>query len=68
MLIPLGEVPARLAELPATTTVHVMCHAGGRSAQATEYLVANGYDAVNVTGGITEWMAAGLPTESGPAA
>ena len=66
VLIPLGELPSRLAEVPADTTVHVMCHAGGRSAQATEFLAANGYDVVNVTGGITEWMAAGLPTDSGP--
>jgi rhodanese-related sulfurtransferase len=38
-----------------------MCHVGGRSAQATTYLEAQGLDVVNVTGGIVEWYRAGLP-------
>ena len=64
-LIPLGELMARLGEIPTEGTVHIMCHAGGRSAQATVYLEAQGVDAVNVAGGITEWIASGLPVERG---
>ena len=59
--IPLGSLVERLAEVPRDRTVYVMCHVGGRSAQATQYLEAQGFDAVNVTGGIVAWYRAGLP-------
>ncbi|MCS0499086.1 rhodanese-like domain-containing protein [Protaetiibacter mangrovi] len=64
-LIPLGELPARLDELPADRTLYVICHSGGRSAQATAFLEAQGIDAVNVIGGILGWHGAGLPIEQG---
>ncbi|MBN9139953.1 MAG: rhodanese-like domain-containing protein [Micrococcales bacterium] len=64
-LIPLGELPQRLGELPAGETLYVMCHSGGRSAHATAFLEAQGIDAVNVLGGITGWFGAGLPVERG---
>ncbi|QTX04020.1 rhodanese-like domain-containing protein [Agromyces archimandritae] len=63
--IPLGELVARLGEVPTDRTVHVLCHSGGRSAQATEFLAAQGVDAVNITGGITEWHRQGLPVVIG---
>ena len=59
--IPLASLVERLDEVPRDRTVYVMCHVGGRSAQATQFLEANGIDAVNVTGGILEWYRAGLP-------
>jgi rhodanese-related sulfurtransferase len=59
--IPLGSLVQRIAEVPRDRTVYVMCHVGGRSAQATTYLEAQGLDVVNVTGGIVEWYRAGLP-------
>lgn len=59
--IPLGELVERLDEVPRDRTVYVMCHVGGRSAQATQYLGAQGIDAVNITGGIVAWYRAGLP-------
>ena len=37
----------------------VVCRVGGRSAQATGYLVQQGIDAVNLDGGMVEWAAAG---------
>ncbi len=64
-LIPLGELVARLDEVPADRPVYVMCHAGGRSAQATAYLEQAGYDAINVDGGITAWIESGLPVQRG---
>ncbi|PZQ88187.1 MAG: sulfurtransferase [Leifsonia xyli] len=64
-LIPLGELTGRLDELPADRTLYIMCHSGGRSAQATAFLEAQGIDAVNVAGGITAWAGAGLPVEQG---
>ena len=63
--IPLGELVARLDEVPRDTTVYVLCHVGGRSAQATQYLETQGFDAVNIDGGIVEWYRAGLPVAVG---
>lgn len=59
--VTLSQVPARATEVPSDRAVMVVCRAGGRSAQATEWLVANGYDAHNVLGGMQAWAAAGLP-------
>ena len=59
--VTLSQVPARAGEVPTDRAVMVVCRAGGRSAQATEWLVANGYDAHNVLGGMQAWAAAGLP-------
>lgn len=63
--IPLGELVARLDEVPRDRTVYVMCHVGGRSAQAVQYLEQQGIDAVNVEGGILAWYQQGLPVVLG---
>ena len=60
-LIPLGELVQRLDEVPRTGPVYVVCHLGGRSAQATGFLAAQGIDAINVVGGMDAWQRAGLP-------
>ena len=59
--IPLGDLPDRVGELPEDQRLLVVCHAGGRSAQATAWLVQGGRDAVNVEGGMVDWARAGLP-------
>jgi len=56
--IPLMDLPQRLTELPEGQTL-VVCRVGGRSAQATGYLVQQGVDAVNLDGGMLEWAGAG---------
>jgi rhodanese-related sulfurtransferase len=61
--VPLGEVPARLGELP-DGEVHVICRSGGRSARAVAWLEQNGFEAVNVAGGMGAWQAAGRPMVS----
>ncbi|WP_188744574.1 rhodanese-like domain-containing protein [Agromyces bauzanensis] len=66
--IPLGTLPARLGDVPRDHIVYVMCHAGGRSARATQYLESEGIDAVNIDGGITRWYGDGLPVTLGGAA
>ncbi|WP_353828975.1 rhodanese-like domain-containing protein [Agromyces sp. SYSU T0242] len=66
--IPLGALVERLDEVPRDRTVYVLCHAGGRSAQATQYLAGQGVDAVNISGGILEWSRSGLPMTLGGAA
>jgi rhodanese-related sulfurtransferase len=57
--IPMSELAARLGELPADVDVYVVCRSGGRSARVTAYLNGNGWDAVNVDGGMQSWHAAG---------
>ncbi len=55
-VIPMGEIPDRIGELPADKPIAVLCHAGGRSARVTAYLNQNGLtNAVNVAGGIDAW-------------
>ena len=63
--IPLGEVAARVDEVPRTGAVYVICARGGRSAKAVEHYRSLGIDAVNVAGGTLGWIDAGLPIESG---
>ena len=54
--IPLGELPARLGEIPSDRPVLIHCHHGGRSLRATQFLRAQGRPAVsNVKGGIDAW-------------
>lgn len=59
--IPLAELPGRLDEVPTGQSL-LVCHVGGRSAQATAYLQQQGHDAVNLEGGMDAWEAAGRPT------
>ena len=67
-LIPLQNVPERLAEIPEEGTVYVICALGGRSRVAAEFLRGQGRDAVNVLGGPTAWVDADFPTEAGESA
>ena len=54
--IPMGEVPARLAELDPHQETVVMCRSGGRSMQVAQFLARNGFENVaNLTGGILAW-------------
>ncbi|MCL3817204.1 rhodanese-like domain-containing protein [Aeromicrobium wangtongii] len=59
--IPLGEIPGRVGELDPTVRTLVICHLGGRSARATQWLQAQGHDVTNVEGGMDAWRAAGRP-------
>ena len=66
MAIPMGEIPARTAEIPRDKAVYVLCHGGVRSARVVEFLRSQGFaNAVNVRGGIAAWSAeidASVPT------
>jgi adenylyltransferase/sulfurtransferase len=54
--IPMGDIPARLAELPRDRHILVLCHHGGRSRRVTQFLRANDYHLTsNVAGGIDAW-------------
>ncbi len=65
--LPLGYLPARLAELPADRPIVVQCRGGSRSAIAASLLRRLGRsDVSNLTGGIDAWRAAGLPLTGTP--
>jgi rhodanese-related sulfurtransferase len=56
MDMPMGELPARLEEIPRDRPVVVLCHHGVRSLKATLWLRSQGVDeAVNLAGGIDAW-------------
>lgn len=64
VLIPLAELPDRVAELPEDRDIYVHCRMGGRSRRAVEFLrVAGRPRSANVRGGIDAWDVAGLPVE-----
>ena len=55
-LVPLGELPQRLAEFDRDENFAVHCKTGGRSARAVKLLQDAGFGNVyNVKGGITAW-------------
>ncbi len=58
--IPLNDLGARYTELPSGPVL-VVCRSGHRSAYATAYLVNQGFDAVNLAGGLVDWARAGRP-------
>ena len=62
--IPMGDVPSRLDDLPEGDPLYVTCRGGGRSARVAAWLNQNGFDAVNVGGGMGDWEAAGRPMVS----
>lgn len=60
--IPLKELPARLAELPRTAPVYLICATGNRSEKAAQFLRQAGLERpINVRGGTKAWRDAGLP-------
>ena len=61
--VPMREVPQRLADLPRAQTL-VVCKVGGRSGQVVGYLAQQGFDVVNLDGGMLDWQAAGRPMVS----
>ncbi|MBK7217667.1 MAG: rhodanese-like domain-containing protein [Candidatus Promineofilum sp.] len=63
-LIPMGEVAARLAELPRDKEIIVTCRTGNRSGQVADLLREQGFTNVhNMSGGIVAWEEAGYPVE-----
>jgi len=58
---PLRGLHASSDRLPRERTIVVVCRSGNRSARAAKVLTKAGFDAVNLTGGMTAWKAAGLP-------
>lgn len=53
--IPMGQVADRVGELERDKTVIVLCRSGRRSLEVARFLKQNGFDAVNLAGGILAW-------------
>lgn len=62
-LIPSGQLAVQMKKLPKNKEIIVICASGSRSVPATRQLIAAGYKAFNVQGGMSAWMRAGLPVK-----
>lgn len=62
-LIPLDQLPSRLAELPKDRPIAVICRSGNRSQEGRNILLEAGFNATSVDGGLSAWRSAGYPVE-----
>ena len=53
--IPLGLVEFRMHELDKSKEYIMVCRSGGRSGRATEFLEEQGYNVINMQGGMLSW-------------
>ena len=53
--IPVGQLRARLGEIPRDREIHVFCRSGQRSYIATRILLQNGFKVKNISGGMLNW-------------
>ena len=59
--IAMSEPAERLAELDASRRTICICRSGNRSARVTSWLREQGFDAVNMSGGMSAWASYGHP-------
>jgi len=64
-LVPMGELPSRLTELPKDKPIYVICASGNRSLSMTGFLIRAGHEAYSVAGGTEAWAQAGHPIARG---
>ncbi|MCD5322446.1 MULTISPECIES: rhodanese-like domain-containing protein [Pontibacillus] len=53
--IPLGSLDERKDELDKDKEYVMVCRSGGRSGKATAFLEENGYNVINMDGGMLAW-------------
>lgn len=65
ILIPVQELEERIVELNPykNMTIIAICRSGVRSTSATKLLRENGFEALNMIGGMVRWNAEGLPVQ-----
>jgi rhodanese-related sulfurtransferase len=61
--IELTELAAQVETIDRHRPVVFYCRSGGRSAMAAELFRGAGFTAHNMSGGLVEWVAVGLPIE-----
>ena len=55
-LIPMGQLPRKLAELDPGQETVVICHHGIRSRQVGHYMESQGFERIiNLSGGVEQW-------------
>lgn len=64
-LIPLGKLSNRMKELPKNREIVCVCRSGNRSRSAAKKLIAAGYSASNLKGGMLAWKWSKLPVKKG---
>jgi rhodanese-related sulfurtransferase len=64
-LIPLGQLGNRMKELPKNREIVCVCRSGNRSRSAAKKLIAAGYPALNMKGGMLAWKWSNLPVKKG---
>ncbi|MEK7702838.1 MAG: rhodanese-like domain-containing protein [Nitrospirota bacterium] len=63
VLIPLSELPRRIAEMDSLDEIVTVCHHGMRSASAQSFLIDAGFlDVKNMMGGIDAYSTTADPT------
>lgn len=60
-LIPLRQLGSRMKELPKDREIVCVCRSGNRSRSAARQLIAAGYSASNMKGGMLAWSWSKLP-------
>lgn len=66
MLMPLHDLEAHISELLQfkEKQIIVYCRAGHRSKEAARILSKNGFDVIDIDGGIEEWIMSDLPVNN----
>jgi len=62
-LIPLKQLSGRIKELPKDREIVCICRSGNRSRVAARMLIAAGYSASNMKGGMLAWGWSKLPVK-----
>lgn len=58
--IPLDQLAQNMDNLTKDKTIITICTKGIRSAKASEFLLNNGFDTINLEGGLENWLSEGL--------
>ena len=62
-LIPLNELHKKMKELPKGREIVCICASGNRSTSASKMLAKEGFQVLNVQGGMLAWRRAKLPMQ-----
>ena len=52
---PLSSLGIEFTKLDKNQKYYIICQAGGRSARAYDFLEAQGFDIINIEGGVNNW-------------
>jgi rhodanese-related sulfurtransferase len=59
--VALSDVPDHLDDFAKGRVIVCVCRSGVRSSRAATFLIQNGYDAINLEGGMLSWADNGAP-------